>query len=197
MESKPSELITVPRSRKLARRRFPGGSDAWIITIADGAPVMRRLWHDQNIQCLDVITGNPPRTHAHVAKSSTAQTPRLRLIGRQHSRSGDRQQQTVENYTGFLTTIRRFVKAYAILLRKLARFSEHTFDQANLVPVSRVATHLVIHDRVLMRTGRLNQVPNRGPSDLVQLPQARKCAQLTYDKVTTTFAKSPNQGGIQ
>jgi hypothetical protein len=197
MESKPSELITVPRSRKLARRRFPGGLDAWIITIADGAPVMRRLWHDQNIQCLDVITGNPPRTHAHVAKSSTAQTPRLRLIGRQHSRSGDRQQQTVENYTGFLTTIRRFVKAYAILLRKLARFSEHTFDQANLVPVSRVATHLVIHDRVLMRTGRLNQVPNRGPSDLVQLPQARKCAQLTYDKVTTTFAKSPNQGGIQ
>ena len=186
MESKPSELITVPRSRKLARRRFPGGSDARIITIADGAPVMRRLWHEQNIQCLDVITGNPPRTHAHVAKSSTAQTPRLRLIGRQHSRSGDRQQQTVENYTVFLTTIRRFVKAYAILLRKLhARFSEHTFDQANLVPVSRVATHLVIHDRVLMQTGRLNQVPNhpieRGPSDLVQLPPARKCAQFTCE----------------
>jgi hypothetical protein len=197
MESKPSELITVRRSRKLARRRFLGGSDARIITSTDEAPVMRRLWHEQNIQCLGITTGDPPRTRAHVAKSSTAQTPRLRLIGRQHSRSGDRQQQTVENYTGFLTTIRRFVKAYAILLRKLARFSEHTFDQANLVPVSRVATHLVIHDRVLMRTGRLNQVPNRGPSDLVQLPQARKCAQLTYDKVTTTFAKSPNQGGIQ
>ena len=43
MESKPSELITVPRSRKLARRRFPRGSDARIITIANKAPVMRRL----------------------------------------------------------------------------------------------------------------------------------------------------------
>ena len=202
MESKPSELITVPRSRKLARRQFPGGSDARIITIGDEAPVMRRLWHEQNIQCLGITTGNPPRTHAHVAKSSMAQTPCLRLIGRQHSRSGDRQQQTVENYTVFMMTIRRFMKAYAILLRKLhARFSEHTFDQANLVPVSRVATHLVIHDRVLMKTGRLNQVPNhpieRGPSDLVQLPRARKCTHLICDKVTTIFTTSPNQGGIQ
>jgi hypothetical protein len=200
MESKPSELITVPRSRKLARRRFPGGSDARIITIADGAPVMRRLWHEQNIQCLDVITGNPPRTHAHVAKSSTAQTPRLRLIGRRHSRSADRQQQTVENYTVFLTTIRRFVKAYAILLRKLhARFSEHTFDQANLIPVSRVATHLVIHDRVLMQTGRLNQVHpiERGPSDLVQLPrchgQLHKHESVPNSHVTKSQPLSPRR----
>ena len=87
MESKPSELITVPRSRKLARRQFLGGSDARIITSGDEAPVMRRLWHEQNIQCLGITTGNPPRTRAHVAKSSTAQTPCLRLIGRQHSRA--------------------------------------------------------------------------------------------------------------
>ena len=77
MESKPSELITVPRSRKLARLRFLGGSDARIITIGDEAPVMRRLWHEQNIQCLGITTGNPPRTRAHVAKSSMAQTPLL------------------------------------------------------------------------------------------------------------------------
>ena len=84
---------------------------------------------------------------------------------------------------------------YAILLRKLhARFSEHTFDQANLVPVSRVATHLVIHDRVLMQTGRLNQVPNhpieRGPSDFVQLPRARN---MPNSHVTKSQPLSPRR----
>ena len=124
-----SESLT---RRCCPRAHFFSGSEARIITSADDALVMQRLWHE-HIQCLGFTTGNPPRTRAYVAKSLTAQTPRLRLIGRQHSRSGDRQQQTVENYTVFLTTIRRFVKAYAILLRKLhARFSEHTFDQANL-----------------------------------------------------------------
>ena len=77
MESKPSELITVPRSRKLARHRFLGGSNARTITSADEAAMMRRLSHEQNIQCLDVIIGNPPRTRAHTAKSSKAQAPLL------------------------------------------------------------------------------------------------------------------------
>ena len=99
MERKPSELITVPRSRKLARRRFLGGSDALIITSADEAPAMRRLGHEQNIQCLGITTGNPLRTWDLVAKSSTAQTPRLRLIGRPDSRSGHRRQQTAGNFT--------------------------------------------------------------------------------------------------
>jgi hypothetical protein len=47
MESKPSELITVPRSRKPARRQFLNGSDARIITSDDEAAVVRRLWHEQ------------------------------------------------------------------------------------------------------------------------------------------------------
>jgi hypothetical protein len=162
MESKPSELITVPRSRKLARRRFPGGSDARIITIADGAPVMRRLWHEQNIQCLGITTGNPPRTRAHVAKSSTAQTPRLRPIGRQHLRTRHRQRQTAAKLMAFITGIRTIMKAPATLGHKLyACFSEYIFDQRKRVLVSCVAIDLDIRNRVSMKTGRLSQVPNR------------------------------------
>ena len=151
---------------------------------------------------LGVITGDPRHTRAHAAKSSTAQTPFLRPIGRKHSRASHRQRQTAAKLTTFMTGIRRFMKAYAILWQKLyARFSEHAFDQGNRVLVSRVATHLDIRDRVSMKTGRLSQVPNRPierrPSDLVQLPRARNCAHLTCDKVTTTFTTSPNQGGIQ
>jgi hypothetical protein len=150
MEGKPGELITVPRSRKLARRQFLGGSDARIITSADEALVMRRLRHEQNVQCLR--TGNPPRTCTHVAKSSTAQTPRLQLIGRQDSRSGHRQQQTTEIFVAFMTAIRRFIEAYAILWRNLhGRFSEYAFDQANRVLVSRIAT-LDILERISMKT---------------------------------------------
>ena len=128
MESKPSELITVPRSRKLARHRFVGGSDARIITSADEAPVMRRLRHEQNIECLAITTGNPLRTCALVAKSSTAQTPRLRLIGRPDSRSGHRRQQAAENFTAFMTAIRRFMKAYSILWQKLCAGFRNTLS---------------------------------------------------------------------
>jgi hypothetical protein len=189
MESKPSELITIPRSRKLARRRFLGGSDARIITSADEAPVMRRLRHEQNIECLAITTGNPLRTCALVAKSSTAQTQRLRLIGRPDSRSGYRRQQTAENFTTFMTTIRRFRKAYAILWRKLyARFSEYAVDQANRVLISRVTTDLDIRDRVSMKDGRLSQVPNR------QIERSTRHANLCAPQQARN-AKQSNQGG--
>jgi hypothetical protein len=198
MESKPSEFITVPRSRKLARRRFLGGSDARIITSADEAPVMRRLRHEQNIQCLGITPGNPLRTCAHVAKSATAQTPRLRLIGRPDSRSGHRRQQAAENFTAFMTAIRRFMKAYAILWRTLhARFSEYAVDQANRVLVSRIAAHLDIRDRVSMKTGRLSQVPNRPIQRSTRHPDLCTCATVTSDKVTAMITMSPNQRGIQ
>jgi hypothetical protein len=193
MESKPSELITVPRSRNPARRRFLGGSDARIITSADEAAVMRRLRHEQNIECLAITTGNPLRTCALAAKSSTAQTPRLRLIGRPGSRSGYRRQQTAENFTTFMTATRRFRKAYAILWRELyARFSEYAVDQANRVLISRVATDLDIRDRVSMKDGRLSQVPNRP-----RHPDLCTCATVTSDKVTAMITMSPNQRGIQ
>jgi hypothetical protein len=190
MESKPSELITVPRSGKLARRRFLGGSHARIITSADEAPVMRRLWHDQNIQCLGITTENPPRTRAHVAKSSTAQSPRLQLIGRQDSRSGHRRQQTAENFTAFITAIRRFMKAYAILWRKLhARFSEHAFDQANRALVSRVPS-LDILERISIKTGRLSLVSNRQIERSARHPNLYACQQARN-------AKQSNQWGNQ
>jgi hypothetical protein len=189
MKSKPSELITVPRSRKLARRRFLGGSEARIITSADEAPVMRRLRHEQNIECLAITTGNPLRTCALVAKSSTAQTPRLRLIGRPDSRSGYRRQQTAENFTTFMTAIRRFRKAYAILWRELyARLSEYAVDQANRVLISRVATDLDIRDRVSMKDGRLSQVPNR------QIEHSTRHANLCAPQQARN-AKQSNQAG--
>ena len=188
MESKPSELITVPRSGKLARRQFLGGSHARIITSADEAPVMRRLRHEQNIQCLGITTENPPRTRAHVAKSSTEQSPRLKLIGRQDSRSGHRQQQTTGNFIAFITAIRRFMKAYAILWRKLhARFSAHAFDQANRVQVSRVPT-LDILERISIKTGRLSQVSNRQIERSARHPNLCACQQARN-------ANQSNQGG--
>jgi hypothetical protein len=188
MECKPSELITVPRSRKLAGRRFLGGSDARIITSANEAPAMRRLRHEQNIQCLGITTGNPPRTCARAAKSSTAQTPRLRLFGRQDSRSGHRQQQTPENFTAFMKAIRRVMKAYAILWRKLhARFSGCAFDQANRVLVSRIAT-LDILERISMKTGRLSRVPNR------QIERSARHPNLCASQQARN-AKPSNQGG--
>jgi hypothetical protein len=191
MESKPSELITVPRSRKLARRQFLGGSDPRIITSAAEAAVMRRRrQHEQNIQCLGVVNGNAPRTPAHAAKSPAAQTPRLMRIGRHHSRSGHRQQQIAENLTAFMTAIQRFMKAYAILCQKLyARFSENDFDQANRVLVSRVAT-LNNFDRISMKTGRLSQVPNRPIDRSTRHPDLCACQQARN-------AKQPNQGRIQ
>ena len=192
----------VMKSQSLTRKccpraRFFSGSEARITTSADDALVMRRLWHEQDIQCLGFTTGNPPRTRAHVAKSSTVQTPRLRLIGRQHSRSGHRQQQSAENFTAFMTAIQRFMKACAILWRKLhARFSEHAFDQANRVLVSRRAT-LDILERISMKTGRLSQVPNRPIQRSMRNPDLCNCANVTCDKVAAMITMSPNQRGIQ
>jgi hypothetical protein len=149
---------------------------------------MRRLRHEQNIQCLGITPGNPLRTCAHVAKSATAQTPRLRLIGRPDSRSGHRRQQTAENFTAFMTAIRRFMKAYAILWRKLhARFSEYAVDQANRVLVSRIAT-IDILERISMKAGRLSQAPNR------QIEPSMRHANLCAPQQARN-AKQSDQGG--
>jgi hypothetical protein len=131
---------------------------------------------------------------AHAAKSSMPQAQRLQPIDGKYLRASHRHRQTDVNSTGFMIGIGGFMKAYAILWRKLhARSSEHAFDRANRLLVSRVATHLNIHDRVSMKTGRVTQVPNRpierGPSDLVQLPRGRSCAHLTCDKVFHHVAK--------
>ena len=151
------DTISPPLPRRLGHAHHHGLREAALI----------RLSHGQNVQMksqrsLGVITGDPRRTRAHAAKSSTAQALRLRPIRGKYSRASHRQRQTAAKLTTFMTGIRRFMKAYAILWQKLyARFSEHAFDQGNRVLVSRVATHLDIHDRVSMKTGRLSQVPNR------------------------------------
>ena len=189
MKINQTDLITVPRSRKPGHCQFIGGSDARIIISLDEAALIRRLW-----------TGDYSRAHA--AKSPTTQAQFLRPVRVKHSRTGHRQRQVAAKLTTFMTVIRSFIKAHAIPWQKLyARFSEHTFDQGNRLLVSRVATHLDIRDRVSMKTGRLSRVPNhpieRGPSDLVHVPRARKCTHLICDEVATIFITSPNQGGIQ
>jgi len=147
-----------------SRCRFLGGSDTRIIMDFDEAALIR-LSHGQNVQMkcqrsFGVITGDPRRTRTHVAKSSALQTPRLRPVGRKDSPASHRQRQTAAKLTTFIAVIRTLMKAYAILWEKLyPRSSEPTFDQANRVLVSRVATDLVTHDRVSMKTGRLSQVP--------------------------------------
>jgi hypothetical protein len=94
---------------------------------------------------LGVISEDPRHTRAHVAKSSMAQAQCLRSIGRKYSRTGHEQGQAAAKLTTFVTGIRSFMKAYAILWQKLyARFSEHTFDHGNRVLVSRVPTDLEI-----------------------------------------------------
>ena len=86
----------------------------------------------------------------------------MRPIREKHSRASHKQRQTAAKLTTFMTGIRSFMKAHAILWQKLyARFSEHTFHQGNRVLGSRVATDLDVRDRVSMKTGRLSQVPNR------------------------------------
>jgi hypothetical protein len=187
-----------------SRCHFLGGSDTRIIMGFDEAALIR-LSHEQNVQMkcqrsFGLITGDPRRTRAHVPKSSAVQAPRVRPVRRKRSRASYRQRQPVVKLTTLITVIRILTKAHAILWQKLcARSSEHTFDRANRVLVSRVATDLDIRDRVSMQTGRLSQVPNRqierGPSDHVQLPRAPKCAHLTCDKATTIFITSPNRGG--
>jgi hypothetical protein len=194
--------LIEPRKNRFTHRRFIDGSDARAIMSADERGVIG-LSGAQNFQMKSqrsprVITRGPRHSPPQASKSSTAQAQCPRAIGRNRRRAGNRQRQTAGKLVTFLTGIRGLVNANAILWQKLyARFSEHTFDQGNRVPVSRVATQLNVRDRVSTQTGCLSQVPNRpierGPSDLVQLPRA----QLTCDKVTTTFATSPNQGGIQ
>ena len=147
MKINQTDLITVPRSRKPSHCQFIGGSDTRIINSLDEA-VLIRLW-----------TGDPSPVRA--AKLPTAQALLLRPIRGQSSRASHKQRQTAAKSATFMTSIRRFMKAYAILWQKLyARFSKRTFDQANRVLGSRVAT-LDILERISMKTGRLSQVPNR------------------------------------
>ena len=192
----------------LSRRRFIGGSDARVIMSGEEAALIR-LWHEQNVQMksqrsLGVITGDPRHSRAHAAKSPTAQAQLLRPIRGKYSRASHRQRQTAAKLTTFMTGIRRFMKAYAILWQKLyARFSEHTFDQGNRVLVSRVATHLDIRDRVSMKTGRLSQVPNRPIQRSTRHPDLCTChrhetvplSHVTKSQLMITM--SPNQWGIQ
>ena len=184
MKINQTDLITVPRSRKPGHWQFIGGSDARIIISLDEAALIR-LW-----------TGDHNRAPA--AKSSTAQAQFLRPIRGKYSRASHRQRQTAAKLTTFMTGIRSFMKAYAILWQKLyTRFSEHTFDQGNRVLVSRVATHLDVRDRVSMKTGRLCQVPNRPIQRSTLHQDLCTCATVTSDKVTAMITMSPNQRGIQ
>jgi hypothetical protein len=144
----------------------------------------------------------PLRSRAQAIKSAKTQPQFSRPIRGECSQAGYKRQ-TAAKMATFVTGIRRFMKAYAILRQKLyARSSEHTLDPGNPVLVFRVATHFDIRDRVSMETGRPSQVPNRpiarcGPSWLVHLPQVRNCAHVTCDKVTTAITISPDQAGIQ
>jgi hypothetical protein len=176
-----------PRKNRF-HRRFTDGSDARAIMSADERALIG-LSGVQNVQrqSKSVITGDPRPRLPQAPKSSTAQAHCPHIIERDRRPAGNRQRQTPGKLVTFMTGIRRLMNANAILWQKLrARFSEHTFGQGNRVPVSRVATHLVIHDCVSMEPGRPSQVPNRpierGPSDLLHLPRARQCAHLTCDK---------------
>jgi hypothetical protein len=187
------------KSQSLTRKcdqgaNFFGGSDARIV-VSSNERALIRLSHEQNFQeksqrSLYLTTGNPPRTRAHAAKSSTAQANCLLPIGRKYSRARHRERQTAANLAAFMAGIRRFMKVYAFLWQKLhARFSEYSFDQANRVPGSHVATHLDVCDRVPMRTGQLTQVSNC-QIERSTYPNLCACQQARN-------AKQSNQGGIQ
>jgi hypothetical protein len=173
------------------RCRFIGSRGARIMVSADEA-ALARLRRGQNAQkrsqgCLGVTTEDP-RHSAHAAKSSTVQAPRLRPIRVKDSRAGHRQRQTAAKLTTFMAHIRRFMEASAILLQKLyAHLSEHAFDQGNRILVSRAAT-LDILERISMKTGRLNQVPNRQIERSTRHPNLCACQQARN-------AKQSNQGG--
>jgi hypothetical protein len=189
-----------------SRCRFLGGSDTRIIMDFDEAALIR-LSHGQNVQMkcqrsFGVITGDPRRTRAHVAKWSTAHALRLRPVRGKYSRASNRQRRTAPKLTTFVTAVRRFMKACAILPQKLhARFSEHALEQGNRVPVFRVATRLVIHDPVSMQTGRLSQVPNRPIQRTTpSLCTCHRQEAVPLSHVTTShlvITTSPNQWGIQ
>jgi len=190
MKINQTDLITVPRSRKPGHCQFIGASDARIINSSDEAALIR-LW-----------TGDP--SHARAAKSLTAQALRLRPIRDKYSRASHGQRQTATRLTTFMTGIRCFMKAYAILWQKLyARFSERTFHQGNRVLGSRVATDLDIRDRVSMKTGRLSQVPNRPIQRSTRHPDLCTCHRhetVPLSHVTKShlmITMSPNQWGIQ
>jgi hypothetical protein len=188
------------------RSDFIGGSNARTITAFDEG-ALTRLSHEQNAQTKSkrsvwVITGDPRHTRAHAAKSSTTQAHFLLPIGRKYSRARHRERQTAANLAAFMAGIRRFMKACAILWQKIyACVSEHSFDQANRVPGSHVATHLNIRGRASMKTGRLSQVPNRpiqrsARSEVVHLSQER-IVDIACEKVRTIIALSSNQGGTE
>ena len=149
------------------RCRFLGRSDVRIIMSADDAPLMRHC-HEQNAQMksqrrlLGGITGDRRRSRAHAAKSPIAQVPALRPIKRKASRAAYGQDQTGARMTTFMTGIRKFMKAHAILWQRFyACFSEYTFKQGHQVLVCGRAAHLDIGDRVSMQTGCLSPVTNR------------------------------------
>jgi hypothetical protein len=174
---------TRPRCHSL------GGPDARVIMSLDEAALIRRLW-----------TGD--HSCAHAAKSPTAPVLLLRPIRGKYSRASNRQRRTAPKLTTFVTAVRRFMKAYAILWQKLrARFSEHALEQGNRVPVFRVATRLVIHDPVSMQTGRLSQVPNRPIQRTTpSLCTCHRQEAVPLSHVTTShlvITTSPNQWGIQ
>jgi hypothetical protein len=191
MKINQTDLITVPRSRKLGHCQFLGGLDARVILRLDEAALIRGLWE-----------GGHSRTHA--AKSPTAQALLLRPICGKSSRACHKQRQTAAKLPTPMSGIGRLLKAYTILWQKLyACFSEHTFDQGNRILVSRVAAHLDIRDRVSMKTGRLSQVANRPIQRSTRHPDLCTChrqeavplSHVTKSQLMITM--SPNQWGIQ
>ena len=124
----------------------------------------------------------------------------MRPIRGKYSRASHKQRQAATKLTTFMTGIRSFMKACAILWQKLyARFSEHTFDQGNRALVSRVATHLDIPDRVSMRSPWPGPEPSIQHSDTIRICAlvAAERATVTCDQVTPMITMSPNQWGIQ
>jgi hypothetical protein len=169
-------MVIKSAKRTKPRCHFVGGSDARVIISLDEAAGIRRL-----------RTGDHSRVPA--AKSSTAQALLLRSIWGKHLRARHKQRQTAAKLTTFMTGIRSFIKAHAILWQKLyARFSGRTFDQGNRVLVLRVATDLDILERVSMKDGRLSQVPNR------QIQHSTRHANLCAPQQARN-AKQSNQGG--
>jgi hypothetical protein len=186
------------------RHRLVGGSDART-TMGGEEAALIRVWREQNVQMksqrsIGVITEDPQHRRAHVAKSPTGQAQFLRPVRHKCSRASQRQRQTAAKSTTFMTGIRAFMKACAILWQKLyARFSGHPFDQGNRALSSRVATTLDVPDCVSMKTGRLGQVPNRStaaPPEFVRLWQP--AAPMTHVTKPKPASPCPRiNGGIQ
>jgi hypothetical protein len=181
MDGSVPKFAAVVKRIEANRRCFLGGSDARIMG-GDEAVLMRPS-PEQNIQmksqrCPGLLREDARPTNARAAKSSAAQAQRLRPFGRKYSRAGHRQQETAAKLATFMTGIRRLMKAYATLRQKLyACLSEHTFDQANRIQGSRVATRLDLDDPVSMQTGRLGQIHQPATARAIRicaLTRARK-----------------------